>query len=126
MIWQFCAKKQIPLIYASSAATYGNGEYGYDDQHPIDQLQPLNPYGVSKHEFDKWVLNQQKNGMACPPHWYGLKFFNVYGPNEYHKGRMASVIFHAYQQIRKQVAWYYFDHITQNIKMENNKETLYM
>ncbi len=101
MIWQFCVKKQIPLIYASSAATYGNGEYGYDDQNPIDLLQPLNPYGVSKHEFDQWVLLQQKNGMACPPHWYGLKFFNVYGPNEYHKGRMASVIFHAFQQISK-------------------------
>ena len=96
-IWELCTRHQIPLIYASSAATYGAGEHGYDDDHRwIEKLHPLNPYGDSKQEFDKWVLKQS----ASPPVWYGLKFFNVYGPNEYHKGRMASVIFHAYNQIK--------------------------
>lgn len=96
-VWQFCSERKIPLIYASSAATYGNGENGYDDDHDgIDNLVPLNPYGVSKNEIDKWILKQK----SSPPFWYGLKFFNVYGPNEYHKGRMASVIFHAYGQIK--------------------------
>ncbi len=96
-IWELCTRHKIPLIYASSAATYGAGEQGYDDDHRlIEKLHPLNPYGDSKQEFDKWVLKQP----ACPPAWYGLKFFNVYGPNEYHKGRMASVIFHAYNQIK--------------------------
>ena len=95
-IWQACTKHEIPLIYASSAATYGMGELGYADSHIIvNDLKPLNPYGVSKNEFDKWVLSQPET----PPYWFGLKFFNVYGPNEYHKGRMASVIFHAYNQI---------------------------
>jgi len=95
-LWQICVKFQIPFIYASSAATYGNGEFGYNDNHKDPfQLVPLNPYGVSKNEFDKWALKEEKH----PPFWAGLKFFNVYGPNEYHKGRMASVIFHAYNQI---------------------------
>ena len=95
-VWKRCTEHQIPLIYASSAATYGMGEYGYDDDHSIvEKLKPLNPYGESKNEFDKWVLKQSKT----PPFWAGLKFFNVYGPNEYHKGRMASVIFHAFNQI---------------------------
>ncbi len=98
-IWQYCSEQNIPLIYASSAATYGGGELGYKDDHSLcAQLKPLNPYGVSKNEFDKWALAQSD----APPHWYGLKFFNVYGPNEYHKGRMASVIFHAFNQIREQ------------------------
>lgn len=96
-IWQKCIDYQIPLVYASSAATYGLGELGYDDNEAlIPQLKPLNPYGDSKNEFDIWALNQEKK----PFFWAGLKFFNVYGPNEYHKGRMASVIFHAYNQIR--------------------------
>ncbi len=96
-IWQVCSEKDIPLIYASSAATYGLGEQGYaDDETKIPLLQPLNPYGQSKHDFDVWVLQQHKK----PPFWYGLKFFNVYGPNEYHKGRMASVVFHAFEQIK--------------------------
>ena len=86
------------MLYASSAATYGAGEFGYnDDHHVVEKLQPLNPYGISKNEFDKWALQQQEQ----PPYWAGLKFFNVYGPNEYHKGRMASVIFHAFNQIKK-------------------------
>ena len=95
-IWQLCTAAQIPLVYASSAATYGNGEHGYNDDHDIvDSLAPLNPYGVSKNEFDKWALRQQ----AHPPFWAGLKFFNVYGPGEYHKGRMASVVYHAFNSI---------------------------
>jgi ADP-L-glycero-D-manno-heptose 6-epimerase len=97
-IWILCAQHNIPLIYASSAATYGLGEQGYkDDEAKIPLLKPLNPYGDSKNDFDKWALQQKE----CPPNWYGLKFFNVYGPNEYHKGRMASVIFHSYNQIKK-------------------------
>jgi ADP-L-glycero-D-manno-heptose 6-epimerase len=97
-IWQLCASKNIPLVYASSAATYGNGEFGYDDNTEIlDKLVPLNPYGDSKNELDKWVIKQDIH----PPFWAGLKFFNVYGPNEYHKGRMASVIFHAFNQIQE-------------------------
>ncbi len=96
-VWQACARHDIPLLYASSAATYGLGEHGYDDSHElVPLLRPLNPYGRSKNEFDKWALQQE----AAPPHWYGFKFFNVYGPNEYHKGRMASVIFHTVRQIR--------------------------
>ncbi len=97
-IWQYCTAKNIPLVYASSAATYGAGEFGYSDDHQLaESLQPLNPYGISKNEFDKWALKQEK----APPRWYGLKFFNVYGPNEYHKGRMASVIFHSFHQVKK-------------------------
>lgn len=97
-LWQICAEQNIPLVYASSAATYGNGEHGYKDSHEIvKQLQPLNPYGVSKNEFDIWALEQ----AAAPPFWAGVKFFNVYGPNEYHKGRMASVIFHSYNRIKE-------------------------
>lgn len=96
MVWKICTENKIPLIYASSAATYGLGEFGYNDDHEVvEKLKPLNPYGDSKNDFDKWVLKQS----ATPPHWYGLKFFNVYGPNEYHKSRMASVIFHAFNQI---------------------------
>jgi ADP-L-glycero-D-manno-heptose 6-epimerase len=97
MIWNYSVAHQIPLIYASSAATYGAGEMGYNDDHEVvEKLHPLNPYGVSKNEFDKWAL-QQKD---APLFWTGLKFFNVYGPNEYHKGRMASVIWHAVNQIK--------------------------
>ena len=97
-IWELCVEENIPLLYASSAATYGSGEHGYTDSHDIvKQLQPLNPYGVSKNEFDIWALEQTKT----PPNWFGVKYFNVYGPNEYHKGRMASVILHAYRQIKE-------------------------
>ena len=97
-IWEKCIQYQIPLVYASSAATYGLGELGYDDNESlIPQLKPLNPYGDSKNDFDIWALEQENK----PFFWAGLKFFNVYGPNEYHKGRMASVIFHTYHQIQK-------------------------
>ena len=97
-LWNYATEKQIPFIYASSAATYGDGAHGYNDNHDIlDQLVPLNPYGISKNEFDKWAIAQTTH----PPVWTGLKFFNVYGPNETHKGRMASVIFHAFNQIKE-------------------------
>ena len=97
-LWKTCAKHAIPFIYASSAATYGGGEHGYNDDHAtIPQLQPLNPYGQSKQDFDIWALQQGE----APYFWAGLKFFNVYGPNEYHKGRMASVIWHTFNQIGK-------------------------
>ena len=96
-IWDICAKNSISLIYASSAATYGLGEHGYDDDETkIPLLKPLNLYGESKNDFDIWALKQK----LAPPNWQGLKFFNVYGPNEYHKGRMASVIFHSFHQIK--------------------------
>jgi ADP-L-glycero-D-manno-heptose 6-epimerase len=97
-VWKACVEYGLPLVYASSAATYGGGELGYSDTHElVDRLKPLNPYGDSKNDFDKWALRQERQ----PYFWAGLKFFNVYGPNEYHKGRMASVIFHAFQQIRR-------------------------
>tara|TARA_B100001146_G_C16143887_1_gene418020 strand:- start:225 stop:1190 length:966 start_codon:yes stop_codon:yes gene_type:complete len=97
-LWEKCVKFQIPFIYASSAATYGMGEFGFEDNHEIvEKLKPLNPYGQSKNEFDKWVLMQ----IECPPFWAGFKFFNVFGPNEYHKSRMASVVFHAFNQIKE-------------------------
>jgi ADP-L-glycero-D-manno-heptose 6-epimerase len=97
-VWRICTLFGLPLVYASSAATYGLGEHGFIDDHDlIHRLRPLNPYGESKHEFDKWVLSQEDK----PYFWAGLKFFNVYGPNEYHKGRMASVILHAFNQINE-------------------------
>ena len=95
-LWNICAENSIPFVYASSAATYGMGEFGFEDNHDIiDDLVPLNPYGESKNDFDKWALKQKSH----PPFWAGFKFFNVYGPNEFHKSRMASVIFHAVNQI---------------------------
>jgi len=112
-VWQACTAYGIPLVYASSAATYGDGSLGYDDHDPglSNRLKPLNPYGISKNEFDKWALSQS----AAPPRWYGLKFFNVFGPNEYHKGRMASVVFHAYKQIRE----------TGSVRLFRSHNTLY-
>ncbi len=96
-LWEVCVHKQIPLLYASSAATYGMGEHGFSDSHQVvKQLKPLNPYGLSKQLFDMFVLEQQN----APPLWYGLKFFNVYGPHEEHKARMASVVYHAFNQIK--------------------------
>ena len=97
-IWNTCVEFGLPMIYASSAATYGMGENGYDDNHEVvEKLKPLNPYGDSKNDFDKWALKQEEQ----PYFWAGLKFFNVYGPNEFHKNRMASVIFHTFNQIEK-------------------------
>lgn len=97
-LWNICAENSIPFIYASSAATYGAGEMGYDDDlSKIKDLKPLNLYGKSKQDFDVWQMQQDKK----PSFWAGLKFFNVYGPNEYHKGRMASVILHSFEQINE-------------------------
>jgi ADP-L-glycero-D-manno-heptose 6-epimerase len=96
-VWNYCSENKIPLVYASSAATYGDGTLGFNDDHGIiSSLKPLNPYGDSKNDFDIWALKQTQT----PPFWAGLKFFNVYGPNEFHKGRMASVIFHTYNQVK--------------------------
>ena len=94
-IWNRCVAGSIPLVYASSAATYGNGDRGFSDHTLPEDLAPLNEYGKSKNDFDEWSLRQ----TATPPAWYGLKFFNVYGPNEYHKDRMASVVWHTYRQV---------------------------
>jgi ADP-L-glycero-D-manno-heptose 6-epimerase len=97
MVWDICSEYGLPLIYASSAATYGLGEMGFSDDHSLPpRLIPLNPYGESKNDFDKWVLSRERK----PSFWAGLKFFNVYGPNEYHKDRMASVVFHAFNQVK--------------------------
>lgn len=97
-LWNICSEIQVPLLYASSAATYGNGEEGFSDSHQnISNLRPLNLYGWSKHDFDVWALKQ----VRTPPFWAGMKFFNVYGPNEYHKGRMASVVLHAFKTIKE-------------------------
>jgi ADP-L-glycero-D-manno-heptose 6-epimerase len=96
-LWDFCTINEIPFLYASSAATYGAGELGYlDEEERVDELRPLNPYGWSKQLFDRWALQQRDK----PPFWYGFKFFNVYGPNEYHKGHMASIAYHAYNQVK--------------------------
>lgn len=94
-LWRFCAKRSIPFIYASSAATYGDGQIGFDDKTDINELRPLNGYGYSKQVFDQWTLKQDRK----PPQYVGLKFFNVYGPNEYCKGSMASMAFHGYNQM---------------------------
>lgn len=106
IIWTICMEYGIPFVYASSAATYGGGEFGYDDDPAlIPKLHPLNPYGESKNEFDKWLLENIQGKIRHTqrvPFWAGLKFFNVYGPNEGHKGRMASVVFHAFHQIQKE------------------------
>jgi ADP-L-glycero-D-manno-heptose 6-epimerase len=97
-VWEKCVRYGLPLVYASSAATYGDGALGFDDAHEFsEKLIPLNPYGISKNDFDKWALTQEKK----PYFWAGLKFFNVYGPNEYHKSRMASVIFHTFHQVKE-------------------------
>lgn len=99
MLWQYCTRNNLPFIYASSAATYGNGDLGYSDDHSIiPLLKPLNPYAVSKQQVDEWILSQKET----PTNWYGFKFFNVYGYPEMHKGRMASVVWHAYHQIKNE------------------------
>jgi ADP-L-glycero-D-manno-heptose 6-epimerase len=97
-LWAWCAARKVPFLYASSAATYGGGEQGYDDDTEIDTLRPLNGYGYSKQFFDQWVLRQVAHHLPAPPQWCGFKFFNVYGPNEYHKERMASVALHSFHQ----------------------------
>lgn len=96
-LWNYCSEKGIQFIYASSAATYGDGSQGFDDQMNIDKLLPLNGYGYSKQRFDQWVKHQ---ATVFPKQHVGLKFFNVYGPNEYYKGSMASMVFHGFNQIQ--------------------------
>ncbi len=96
-LWTWCADNKVPFFYASSAATYGDGNNGYDDASIVN-LRPLNGYGYSKHFFDQWALRQVRKNLPSPPAWAGFKFFNVYGPNEYHKERMASVAFHTFNQ----------------------------
>lgn len=98
LLFETCAKKKVPLVYASSAATYGDGELGYKDDHDsLSGLKPLNKYGWSKQLSDEWVLGQK----STPPCWFGVKFFNVFGPNEYHKGKMSSVVYHGFKQIKE-------------------------
>lgn len=99
-LWNWCATHQQPFIYASSAATYGNGSKGFDDHTLPTELEPMNLYGKSKNDFDIWVLDQVSRKQPLPPTWAGMKFFNVYGPRERHKGSMASVIWHSFRQIR--------------------------
>lgn len=99
-LWKIATEYKIPFVYASSAATYGAGEFGYDDdESKMAQLKPLNPYGNSKLQFDLWALEQEKLGNT-PPVWSGFKFFNVYGFGERHKVKMASVVFQGFEQIR--------------------------
>ncbi|MES1218714.1 MAG: NAD-dependent epimerase/dehydratase family protein, partial [Bacteroidota bacterium] len=97
-IWNYCTVKNIPLVYASSDATYGLGESGFNDSESPDKLRPVNLYGVSKNEFDKWVFHQSGKLKLNPSFWAGLKFFNVYGPNEYHKGKFASPVYKSFMQ----------------------------
>lgn len=99
-LWNWCAENGARYLYASSAATYGDGENGFDDAVPLERLQPLNLYGKSKHDFDLWVAAQKTAGVAGPSQCVGFKFFNVFGPGEAHKGRMASMVFHGFHQIR--------------------------
>ena len=101
-LWDWCAEYRVPLVYASSAATYGDGSGGFDDDMrpaALAKLRPLNLYGWSKHATDRRVVDLLARGRARPPHWAGLKFFNVYGPGESQKGRMASVVLHKFRQI---------------------------
>lgn len=99
-LWEWCARTGCPFLYASSAATYGDGSRGFDDRTPPTELTPLNLYGKSKNDFDIWALAEVAAGRPQPPRWAGLKFFNVYGPREPHKGRMASVVYQTWKQVR--------------------------
>ncbi len=101
-LWNWCAEQGVPYIYASSGATYGNGENGFSDSWETAlRLKPMNPYGQSKQDFDLWVHEQVRAGAKTPPHWYGLKFFNVYGSQEGHKGPMASPVFHSFRHVQR-------------------------
>lgn len=103
-IWRWCAHHDTPLVYASSAATYGDGSAGFDDDgspEALARLLPLNAYGWSKHLFDRWVARERALGRPAPPRWAGLKFFNVYGANEHHKGAMRSVVTKSFPAARE-------------------------
>jgi ADP-L-glycero-D-manno-heptose 6-epimerase len=123
-LWKLCTELQIPFIYASSAATYGDGALGFSDDHALQgQYQPLNAYARSKQAFDCWALEQ----TDTPNRWAGLKFFNVYGPNEYHKGRMASVVYHAYHQIKESNRIYLFQsHKPEYADGEQKRDFIYV
>ena len=112
-LWGWCTENEVQFFYASSAATYGDGSAGYDDES-LENLRPLNGYGYSKHFFDQWVLKQSPENS--PPAWAGFKFFNVYGPNEYHKQRMASVAFHTFNQFSETGTMKLFKGTKQGIK----------
>lgn len=110
-IWHWCTRHETPLIYASSAATYGDGSQGFDDDdipEALARLKPLNPYGQSKHDFDLWVAQEVERGAPTPPTWAGLKFFNVYGPNEFHKGAQASLVPQVYAKAKADAAFALF------------------
>lgn len=98
-LWEWCSRHDSPLVYASSAATYGDGSCGFDDRTPPSKLEPMNLYGKSKNDFDIWALMEVANRRPTPRRWAGVKFFNVYGPREAHKGRMASMVYHSHRQI---------------------------
>lgn len=103
-LFTWCTEYQVPFIYASSAATYGEGECGFlDDNQPssLARLRPLNLYGWTKHLFDRYVLNAVEQNQDLPPQWAGLKFFNVYGPNEYHKEGQRSVVSQLFESLQK-------------------------
>jgi len=99
-LWEWCTANGCPFLYASSAATYGDGVRGFDDRTPPTELVPLNLYGKSKNDFDIWALAEAATERPCPPRWAGLKFFNVYGPREPHKGRMASVVYQTWRAVK--------------------------
>lgn len=123
-LFRFATSKNIPFIYASSAATYGSGELGYDDDHElIPNLLPLNPYGYSKQLVDEWILNEENK----PDHWFGLKFFNVYGPNEYHKAEMRSIVHKSFQQIQNTgVVKLFKSHRTDYLDGEQLRDFIYV
>jgi ADP-L-glycero-D-manno-heptose 6-epimerase len=123
-LFRFAATKNIPFIYASSAATYGAGDLGYDDAHELlPNLVALNPYGYSKQLVDEWILNEENK----PDHWFGLKFFNVYGPNEYHKGEMRSLVHKAFGQIQATGAVKLFkSHRTDYLDGEQLRDFIYV
>ncbi|MGE0252053.1 MAG: ADP-glyceromanno-heptose 6-epimerase [Dongiaceae bacterium] len=103
-LWRWCCRHGTRFIYASSAATYGDGGGGFDDnfsESVLSNIRPLNTYGWSKHAFDRRIAHIVKAGRNTPPQWAGLKFFNVYGPNEYHKGAQSSVVYQTYQKVSK-------------------------
>lgn len=123
-LWDFCTKNKIPFIYASSAATYGSRESGFsDDPKKNAELRPINQYGYSKQLFDLWVLKQKSH----PPFWAGLKFFNVYGPQEYHKGGQASVVMHAFPQVREKNSLKLFKSYRDDVKHgEQRRDFVYV
>lgn len=124
-IWKYCTDRQIPLVYASSGATYGNGEKGFSDFELPERLNPVNPYGISKNEFDRWAL-QQSVESASPSFWAALKLFDVYGPNEYHKGDQASLVYHLFQQADAEGKINLFKSIDTNRSADKGRDFVYV